>query len=553
MKKIFADWRTYWFLILLPAALFLPATPIDETRYLSVAWELRNSPGWLLLHLNGELYSHKGPLLFWLINIAWTAAGLNVWIVRLGMLVVSLVSLLLFERLVRRLDPTDAAANDGTAIRAAQIFASMVFFAVFASAIMFDVVLAACVLLALHGIIDFDERRWYRGIAIFAAGLSLGLLNKGPVMLLDAGLVGLLGPWWSTTARQAPLRWYAAVLAGVVASVVVGLVYMVSAGGWSYVNDVVFHQTAERMTQSFAHARPVWWYFMVLPFMILPWSLSLRAPWRAWRDNLASSKAARFAVAWFLPAFVLFCFASGKQPHYLVPLLPGLALYFSLVMGDGAARVRGRAFGVLLLLVGIVLFAAPWLVQHAMSVPGLEGLVRSGSFSVTEQAVFGGIWPLWGALIAALGVLLLVHPRARAQLQTVAFCGVAAATLGVLTIAQAVGPTLDVSATANRIRAAQETGKPVVHLGWHHGLFEFPGRLTQPFEAINLGELYTWCAAHPDGEVITFYTKYGVPVKPELEVPWRTGRILIWRSSDLCNGPHIAPQGKVEEENKSDD
>jgi len=53
--------------------------------------------------------------------------------------------------------------------------------------------------------------------------------------------------------------------------------------------------------------------------------------------------------------------------------------------------------------------------------------------------------------------------------------------------------------------------------------------------------------------VITFYTKYGVPVKPELEVPWRTGRILIWRSSDLCNGPHIAPQGKVEEENKSDD
>lgn len=548
MNRILSDWRLYWFLILLPVALFLPALPIDETRYLSVAWELRNSPSWLLLHLNGELYSHKGPLLFWLINVAWTAAGLNVWIVRLGMLVVSLASLLLFERLVRRLDPAGAAANDGLATRAAQIFAGMVFFAVFASAIMFDVVLAACVLLALHGIVDFDERRWGRGIAIFSAGLGLGLLNKGPVMLLDAGLVGLLAPWWSATARQVPLRWYAAVFAAVLASVAIGLVYMVSAGGWSYVNDVVFHQTAARMTQSFAHARPIWWYFMVLPLMILPWTLSLRAPWRAWRDNFAGSKAARFAVAWFLPAFVLFCFASGKQPHYLVPLLPGLALYFALVVRDEAARVRGRAFAALLVLAGAFVFAAPWLALHAASVPGLDGLVRSGSFSADEQAVLGGIWPLWGALVAAIGIFLLAYPRASTRIDAVALSAVAAAALGMLVIAQAVGPTLDVSATANRIRAAQESGKPIAHLGWHHGLFEFPGRLTRPLESINLGELYMWCAAHPDGEVVTFYTKYGVPVKPETEVPWRLGRIFTWRAADLCNGPHIAPQASGPEE-----
>lgn len=553
MKRILADWRFYWFLILLPVALFLPALPIDETRYLSVAWELRNSPSWLLLHLNGELYSHKGPLLFWLINVAWTLAGLHVWIVRLGILVVSLISLLLFERLVRRLDPSAAAENDSLAVRAAQLFAGMLFFAVFASAIMFDVVLAACVLLALHGLLDFDERRWRRGIAIFALGLSLGLLNKGPVMLLDAGLVGLLAPWWSTTARGESLRWYGAVLAGVLISIGAGLVYMMSAGGWSYVNDVVFHQTAARMTQSFAHARPLWWYFMVLPFMILPWTLSLRAPWRAWRDNFAGSKAARFAVCWFVPTFVLFCFTSGKQPHYLLPLLPGIALYFALVLRDDAARVRGRLFGLLLVLVGVLLFAAPWLAQHAANVPGLEKIVRDGSFSPTEQAVLGGIWPLWGALIAAIGVFLLAHPRAHAQLKTVALSGVAAAAFGVLTIAQAVGPTLDVTATANRIRAAQEAGKPIVHLGWHHGLFEFPGRLTRPFESINLGELYAWCAEHPDGEVVTFYTKYGVPVKPEAEVPWRLGRILIWRSVDLCNGPHITPRGTTEEDNKSDD
>jgi len=553
MSKLFADWRLYWFLILLPVALFLPAVPIDETRYLSVAWELRNSPSWLLLHLNGDLYSHKGPLLFWLINVAWTFAGLNVWIVRLGMLVVSLISLVLFERLVRRLDPADAQAGGGAAGRATQIFAGMVFFTVFASLIMFDVVLTMCVLLALHGLVDFDERRWRRGLAVFVLALGLNLLNKGPPTFLVPVFVGLLGPWWSATARAAPLRWYAGVLAGVLLSAAVGLAYMVSAGGWGFVQDVVFHQTLERMSDSFAHARPIWWYFMVLPLMILPWILSLRAPWRAWRANFAGSRASRFAVCWFVPAFVAFSFNSGKQPHYLLPLLPSLALYFALVLRDPAARVRGRAFGVLLLAAGALLAAAPYLVTHAAELPFLASLVRSGSLSPTEQKVISGLWPLWGALILLAGASVLAFARAQRDVLALALTSTAAVTCGMLAIAQFAGPTFDVTATANRVRAAQEVGKPIVHLGWHHGLFEFPGRLLKPFEAINLGELYTWCAAHPDGEVVTFYTKYGVPVKPETEVPWRLGNILIWRASDLCNGPHLAPQGKVEEENKSDD
>jgi 4-amino-4-deoxy-L-arabinose transferase-like glycosyltransferase len=553
MKKLVADWRFHWLLLLLPVALFLPALPPDESRYLSVAWELRNSPSWLLLHLNGEVYSHKGPLLFWLINSAWTFAGLNVWIVRLGMLVASLISLVLFGRMVRRLVPVNATENDRLALRAMQFFAGMLFFAVFASAIMFDVVLSACVLLALHGLLDCDEKHWLRGIFIFVLGVSLGLLDKGPPALLVPALVGLFGPYWSATARQVAPRWYASVLAGLLTCMVVGLAYMVTAGGWGFVHDVIYHQTLQRMSQSFAHARPVWWYFMILPFMVLPWTLSLRAPWRVWRDNLWENKAGRFALSWFLPAFVVFCFNSGKQPHYLLPLLPALALYFALVLRDDSARVRARAFGVLLVLVGVLLFATPLFAKHAPSVPGLAGMMRNGSFSQTGQSVLGGIWPIWGALIAALGLFLVLHPRAHAQVGTVALSGVAASALGVLAITQAVGPTLDVSSTANRIRAAQEEGRPIVHLGWHHGLFEFPGRLSQPFESITLGELYTWCTAHPDGEVVTFYTKYGVPVKPEAEVPWRLGRILIWRASDLCNGPRIAPQGKVEEEDRGDD
>ncbi len=64
----------------------------------------------LLPHLNGDIYTHKGPLLFWLINLAWLVAGLHVWVVRVGVLVASLASLVLFERLALRLD-ADAASR----------------------------------------------------------------------------------------------------------------------------------------------------------------------------------------------------------------------------------------------------------------------------------------------------------------------------------------------------------------------------------------------------------------------------------------------------------
>jgi len=549
MKKLLSDWRFAWFLILLPVALFLPALPIDETRYLTVAWEMRLGGDALLLHLNGAPYSDKGPLLFWLINISWLAAGLHVWIVRLGVLVASMVSLVLFERLVRRLAADEADGGRALATRATMILAGILYFALFASAIMFDVVLTTCVLLALHGVLDFDARRWRRGMAIFALGLGLGILTKGPVVLLDAGLVALFAPWWSATAREQKARWYGAMLAGILGGAALALAWAIPAaihGGPDYANAIFVRQTVGRVAKSFAHQRPFWWYFMVLPLMVLPWTLSLRAPWRAWRDGIAASKAVRFGVIWFVPAFVAFCFVSGKQPHYLLPLLPGLALYLAHVQGDALGRVRGRAFGALLIVVGLALFAAPFAATHAADLPMLSRLAQSGSLTPNALAVLGGIWPLWGALLALLGVFLLTHPRAHAQLRTLALAGAATAAIGMLTLAQAVGPTVDVSATAARIKAAQDAGKPIAHLGWHHGLFGFPGRLTQPLKKVDLDTLYTWCAAHPDGEVVTFYTKYGIPVKPELEVPYRLGRILIWRASDLCAGPR--PSGKVQEE-----
>lgn len=545
-RDLFRDWRFAWFLLLLPIALWLPAMPIDETRYLSVAWEMRLHGDYLLLHLNGAPYSDKGPLLFWLINLAWTLAGLHVWIVRLGVLVASLASLLLFDRLVRRLEPRRELAS-----RATLLLAGMICFALFAIAIMFDVLVTTFVLVALHGVLDFDDKRWWRGVAILAAGFGLGLLTKGPVVLLDAGIVALVAPWWSATAREHVVRWYASVLLGIVGGLAIALVWALAAyGAQGFWDAIVVRQTVGRVAKSFAHARPFWWYFMVLPAMLLPWTLSLRAPWHAWRDA-ASGKATRFGLAWFVPAFVVFCFFSGKQMHYLLPLLPGLALYLAAVFGSADARVRPRLFGALLLAAGAGLAVVPYLAAHANDIAPIARLVKAGTLTPSSLTVFAGIWPLWGVLAVALGVWLLLRGERPAVELTLAVAAVA--TIGMLTLAQGVGPYVDVSVAAARIKEYQDRGTPIAHLAWHHGLYEFPGRLTQPLEKVSWGDLRAWCEAHPNGEVVSFYRKYPITAKPELELPYRFQSIRFWRAADILTMPPPDAVPKTDDEDDTPD
>ena len=63
----------------LAASLARPVLPVDETRYLAVAWEMWQRGDLLVPTLSGEPYSHKPPLLFWLVHAGWAAAGVSSW------------------------------------------------------------------------------------------------------------------------------------------------------------------------------------------------------------------------------------------------------------------------------------------------------------------------------------------------------------------------------------------------------------------------------------------------------------------------------------------
>ncbi len=161
-------------------------------------------------------------------------------------------------------------------------------------------------------------------------------------------------------------------------------------------------------------------------------------------------------------------------------------------------------------------------------------------------------WPVWGICVLALAVALLFWKKFSRSLRAIALSCAAVAALLALALAQMMGPYIDVTAAAQRIKKIQDSGTPIAHLSWHHGLFEFAGRLTQPLPAVSFGELHEWSVAHPDGMVVSLYSRYPIPVQPESIIPYRFGRITFWRAADIAR-VELKPASRNEDDDSTDD
>lgn len=308
--------------------LLRPLMPIDETRYVAAAWEMHQGGSPWVPHLNGQLYGHKPPLLFWLINLAWALAGPSEFAARLVAPAFALVSVVLTGLLARRLWP-DRPDRAGAA---ALILAVSPVWLLFGSTTMFDAMLTCATLLALLALWAARQRPRTAIWVGLGAAIALGVYAKGPVILLHVLPAALGMPLWAGPDRPRPAVWLKGVgLALLVALLLVGL-WLVPAlilGGPEYRTEVLWRQSADRMVSSFAHRRPWWFFLALLPLLLWPfgWTrpgLAALTPWRLWRDP-----AARLLTLWAGSALLAFSLISGKQSHYLLPELPALALLLS--------------------------------------------------------------------------------------------------------------------------------------------------------------------------------------------------------------------------------
>lgn len=336
--------------MVLAAIAFRPLLPIDETRYMTVAWEMFLRRGWLEpLTVNFAPYHHKPPLLFWLINLSWSVFGVSRWAGLVPVALSSLACVYLTGAMGKMLFGKDAEEQ-----RVRLVMAGSFPFIIYGTLVMFDFLLCAFVLLSLICLLRFSRGRRLRYMAAMGVCLGLGVLAKGPVAYLYVLPAALLAPFWAAGFSR-PAQWYGGILTAVFFSalpVSFWLVPVLRASDSEFAFWLVWNQTAGRVTGSFSasHVRPVWFYLPLVPVLFMPW-LFFPSFWSGLSDVKAKIKAhegLRFLLFWTVPVLAAFSFISGKQPHYLVPLLPGAVLFAAYCLRDLNIRTMAAAFAVLL-------------------------------------------------------------------------------------------------------------------------------------------------------------------------------------------------------------
>jgi 4-amino-4-deoxy-L-arabinose transferase-like glycosyltransferase len=515
-----------WLLVLLVSLLTRPLLPVDETRYATVAWEMWLRGDFLVPYLNGEPYSHKPPLFFWLIHAGWWVFGVHEWVVRAIAPVAGLLTLLATANLARQCWPDDVA----TARLAPWIVFGSIFFTVFFSWVQIDLLLVLFTVLAMTGIVSAAHGN-RAGWLLTGVAIGLGVLAKGPVILLQVMPVALLAPLWRREAT--PPCWWSW-YAGIVASVTIGAAIALGwalpaaeAGGAAYREALLWGQTANRLVQSFAHAHPVWWYLPWLAVLFAPWIL-LPGVWSALRySRPGHDEGLRLCLVWLAGAFVLMSLVSGKQVKYLLPLLPACALLLARIT-SGAGREEGRY--------------RPWLPAAAL-------LVSGGLFVVLPRTLDQAPWinnvqPLWGGLLVAAAIFMVtLRPASMAKypLRMTLFSVFVAAVI-YAGIFRTAAPAYDLQAVSRVLAAAQAAGRTVASVAHYHGQFGFVGRLQQALVQLDADSVLAWAAGHPDDLLVVIGGKAAAEYpKAVFTQPYRSGYLAVLDGRTVIENPAVLP------------
>jgi 4-amino-4-deoxy-L-arabinose transferase-like glycosyltransferase len=477
------------------ASIFLPLLPIDETRYVSVAWEMQNAGSYAVPLLNGAPYAHKPPLLFWLIQADWKLFGVHDSVLRLIPVCFSLLCIVVLYRISLLLWPEERK----TASCAALVLGSTVIWLLWSCAIMFDIILTFWVLIAFAGILYAEnDNAPLKSWGLLTLGVAGGLLTKGPIVLVYILPLIFLHALWSP---ERPPQWKIRIFTALLAGFGVAMLWAVPAaiqGGEDYRHAIFWSQTVNRISSSFAHRRPVWWYIPLLPVIFFPWVL-FRPAFSKIRFRSAD-KGTRLAVLWLAVPLIILSLISGKQIHYLVPLIPAGAL----LMGRNIARSKGYAgktsakvIGILYLLLGLAALALP-LVELGADVGRLE----PGSTRFAAA----------GLLIA--GLLLLSPLRSpdgiakRLAISTMLFLF-----FGLFEANKSFMEGYDIKKMSVFIKNKMDEGHAVANIGKYYGQYQFLGRLIRPLTVLrnDPDSIRNFINSNPDGILISYPRKNEIP------------------------------------------
>ena len=335
--------RSVLLLVVISSVTFLlgvgrPAiTDSDEGFYAEAAREMVAEGDWLTPRFNYEDRWQKPVLYYWLTAATFVATGPGESAARWWSAVSGLGLVLLTWAAARRFTGDDDAAWLAGAITATC-------FGCFAMARLAlpDLPLAFLITLVIWSALN---HRWTTvGIAA-----GLGLLMKGPVALVVPGIV--LAPiWWrerGTMIVRARDIATAALICAVIALPWYGAI--TAEHGVAYLQSFLVGDNLERFaTNRFNAPRALWFYVPILVGGMLPWSMYLiTLPWPSalsvLRRRRQLTETEWRLLLWAFVPLLFFTLSIGKQPRYILPVLPPVAILLARSIATRIARTTPSA------------------------------------------------------------------------------------------------------------------------------------------------------------------------------------------------------------------
>jgi 4-amino-4-deoxy-L-arabinose transferase-like glycosyltransferase len=292
----------------------------DEGFYAEAVREMVEGGDWLTPHFNYEYRWQKPILYYWLTAATYLLTGPTEWAARLWSALSGAGLVLLTWGASRRL-----LLDHRSAWLAGAIAATCYGYFAMARAALPDLPLAFCITLCIWAAL---ERRW----ALCGLGAGLGFLLKGPVAVVVPGVV-LVPIWWrerkSLVIRPRDLAIAAAVFA------VVGAPWYAAVTvthGAAYLQSFFIGDNLERFaTDRFNEPRPFWFYAPIVIGGMMPWAAYLlilprRLPGQLLRRTRELTTAEWRLLTWAVMPLLFFTVSIGKQPRYILPVLPPFAI-----------------------------------------------------------------------------------------------------------------------------------------------------------------------------------------------------------------------------------
>ena len=311
----------------------------DEGRYAEIAKEMVTSGNWLEPRLYGVDYLKKPILFYWLLAVSFKLWGFTEWAARAVPAIFGVFGVLAAFFFAKRFFDVK------TAFYSSLILVSNFWYLEIGRYLLIDMVFSFFVVSGLYffylGVREPQHSRKY--FVLFYACVALSFLSKGVTGLIIPAVT--IVPYLLLT-KQLRARFLNMDLGlGILIFSLIVLPWFIriSLAQPEFLHTFFFREHVMRfVSSSFEHQERWYYYFALLPVLLMPWSLFPEPLKRAF--SVSKEPHFKDTKLFLLPAgfalIVFYSLSKGKLLTYLLPSVP----FLSILIGHGWSRWEAEGF-----------------------------------------------------------------------------------------------------------------------------------------------------------------------------------------------------------------